>query len=100
MSSLSLVASAALVTGATFAFFSDEETSADNTFTAGSFDLTVDYQCLFNGQSCPWFETGSGWTLSDLGPTHKFFNFSEEHSIVPGEELLAFTLIRTHGRNW
>ncbi len=41
-SSLSILASAAVVTGATFAFFSDSETSTGNTFTAGRLDLTVD----------------------------------------------------------
>lgn len=40
-SSLSIIASAAVVTGATFAFFSDSETSAGNTFTAGKLDLKV-----------------------------------------------------------
>src|SRR5688572_21468959 len=39
--SVSIVASLALVAGATFAFFSDTETSSGNTFTAGQLDLKV-----------------------------------------------------------
>lgn len=41
LSSLSLISSVALVAGATFAFFSDTETSSGNTFTAGTLDLKV-----------------------------------------------------------
>ena len=41
LSSLSIVASLALATGATFAFFSDSGTSSNNSFAAGSFDLLL-----------------------------------------------------------
>ena len=41
--SLSVIAvAAAVVVGATTAFFSDTETSTGNTFTAGSIDLKID----------------------------------------------------------
>jgi len=41
MSALSVVTSLALMTGATYAFFSDSATSTGNTFAAGSFDLRL-----------------------------------------------------------
>ena len=42
LSVASIAAAGALIIGATFAYFSDTETSNNNTFTAGSLDLTVD----------------------------------------------------------
>lgn len=89
-SSLSIIASAAIVTGATFAFFTDTETSADNTFTAGGLDLKVDYQCYYNKPAdgtpnCPWEGVDgkkASWTETDLGAEHKFFNFTD---IKPGD---------------
>jgi predicted ribosomally synthesized peptide with SipW-like signal peptide len=47
LSAVSLASSAALLVGATFAFFSDVETSSGNTFTAGQLDLKV------NGSDVP-----------------------------------------------
>src|SRR3990167_6946670 len=41
LSVASIAAAAALVIGATFAFFSDEETSNDNLFSAGTLDLVL-----------------------------------------------------------
>lgn len=41
LSAASIAAAAALIIGATFAFFSDTETSSGNTFTAGTLDLQV-----------------------------------------------------------
>ena len=43
---------AAVVASSTGAFFSDTETSAGNTFTAGSLDLKVDSQSHYNGMMC------------------------------------------------
>lgn len=44
---------AAVVIGATGAFFSDEETSTGNIFTAGSIDLKVDHTyASYNGEDC------------------------------------------------
>lgn len=40
-----IAAAAAVIVGATTAYFSDTETSTGNTFTAGSLDLKVDSQC-------------------------------------------------------
>lgn len=85
LSVASIAAAAALVVGATFAFFSDSETSQDNVFAAGELDLQVDYDCYYNktadgDPNCP-FEPNS-WELTDLGPSHKFFNFDD---IKPGD---------------
>ena len=43
---------AAIVIGATTAYFSDTETSSGNTFTAGAIDLKVDNHCYYNGVEC------------------------------------------------
>lgn len=45
------VAAVVAVTG-TFAFLSDTETSANNTFIAGAIDLTIDNTCHFDGMVC------------------------------------------------
>jgi predicted ribosomally synthesized peptide with SipW-like signal peptide len=41
LSVASIIAAAALIVGATFAFFSDEETSSNNVFAAGNLDLVL-----------------------------------------------------------
>lgn len=103
----------ALVAGGTGAFFSDTETSTANTFTAGAIDLKVDSQQHYNNMVCVpntnttqdltdyWFQPEAGftpganqfpatgsvcdgtWTLTDLGPTHQFFDFGD---VKPGDE--------------
>ncbi|MEX0622166.1 MAG: TasA family protein [Candidatus Woykebacteria bacterium] len=82
---ITLVAAGALLVGATIAFFTDQETSQDNVFAAGSLDLKVDYDCYYNkiaddDPNCPWDD--SSWEETDLGPQHKFFNFND---IKPGD---------------
>lgn len=92
----------ALVVGGTGAFFSDTETSVGNVFTAGAIDLKVDSEQHYNGNECVNVGTsvpdyrwvGSStypvagtvcdgtWTLTDLGITHKFFNFGD---VKPGD---------------
>ena len=97
----------AAAAGATGAFFSDNETSTGNTFTAGAIDLKVDSQSHYNHMVCvvpqkgpstwqpevgfvpgpnQYPATGSPcdgtWTLTDLGPTNKFFNFGD---VKPGD---------------
>lgn len=84
-STASIFATAALFVGATFAFFTDEETSSGNVFAAGGLDLLVDYDCYYNKladgtPNCPW--DFSSWQQTDLGPEHKFFNFED---IKPGD---------------
>ena len=100
----------AAAAGATGAFFSDNETSTGNTFTAGAIDLKVDSTSHYDGLVCSnvgnaqtpnyaWqLETAStttarpeligtpcdgSWTLTDLGPKNKFFNFSD---VKPGDQ--------------
>lgn len=43
---------AAVVSGATGAFFSDTETSTGNNFTAGAIDLLIDNESYYNGNVC------------------------------------------------
>lgn len=62
----------ALVSGATFAFFQDTETSSGNTFSAGSLDLKIDFQCP---------EPGCDWGLRDLNGE----SFFKECDIKPGD---------------
>jgi len=69
---------AAIVIGATTAYFSDVETSSGNTFTAGSIDLKIDNECSYNGQQvddCTWIE-------KDLEDGDVFFNFTD---LKPGD---------------
>lgn len=88
LSTLSIFSALALVGGATFAFFSDTETSTGNTFTAGSLDLKVDNECHYNEvadltPNCPEPPEGvTTWSQTDLGPAHKFFYFTD---IKPGD---------------
>src|SRR3989338_7802742 len=73
-----IVAVAALVTGATVAFFNDTETSTGNVFTAGSIDLTVDSQgSSYNGNNL----LGTNFPAKDLDQEH-FFVFED---IKPGD---------------
>ena len=97
----------ALVFAGTQAFFSDEEESLGNVFTAGALDLKVDSVAHFNGMICEevdddifeWqpegdFQPGpehypqpgdpcdGTWEETDLGPSHKFFNFLD---LKPGD---------------
>ena len=105
LSGAAIVAAAALIIGATFAFFSDTETSTNNTFTAGAIDLKVDSTSHYNEAICianlnpqlapPFIWDGGGgwpipgtacdgtWTETDLGATHKFFNLTD---VKPGDD--------------
>ncbi len=94
---------AALGLGATGAFFSDNETSTGNTFTAGAIDLKVDSTSHYNNAVCvnglwqleanasstvdqyPVIGTacGGSWSLTDLGPQNVFFNFGD---VKPGDK--------------
>src|SRR3972149_4109128 len=58
LSALSLGVVAVVAVFATQAYFSDEETSVGNTFTAGKLDLTVDSECHYNGLVCKNVATG------------------------------------------
>jgi predicted ribosomally synthesized peptide with SipW-like signal peptide len=52
ISVFTVVLVAAAVVGGTMAFFSDEEKSTSNIFTAGGLDLKVDNTSYFNGYKC------------------------------------------------
>lgn len=98
----------ALAAGATGAFFSDTETSTGNVFTAGDIDLQIDSEQHYNGNICtlgdhdddaqtvdtyawvgqsaypvPGTACDGTWAMTDLGLTHKFFNFDD---VKPGDE--------------
>ncbi len=79
--SLSIIAAvAAIAVGGTVAYFSDTETSAGNTFTAGGIDLKIDYDCYFNKVADGTPNCG-GWDLKSL-TTERFFDFDD---IKPGD---------------
>ena len=69
---------AAVVIGATGAFFSDTETSTGNTFTAGAIDLTIDNTSYLNGA----FNSGTSWLQAVDLTNELFFNFSD---LKPGD---------------
>lgn len=84
LSLASIATAGALVAGATFALFTDTETSTGNTFEAGSLDLKVDSDCHYfqNGAEVQDGCDGFGnWEQTDLG-SEKFFNFTD---IKPGD---------------
>lgn len=91
LSGAMILAAAAVVIGATFAFFSDTETSQDNTFVAGDIDLKIDNTSYAIDHNIPNFNgTPSGvlvasintsWTLRDL-TVEKFFDFVD---LKPGD---------------
>jgi len=105
LSGAAIAAAAALIIGATFAFFSDTETSVNNTIQAGSIDLKVDSISHYNEAICianplpatapPFIWSGGEgwpipgtacdgtWTETDLGATHKFFNLTD---VKPGDD--------------
>lgn len=95
LSLATVAAAAALIIGASVAFFSDTETSQDNTFTAGALDLKVDSEAHYNGSICEdgtWAD-GEGWPVgercdgtweeTDLGETNQFFELTD---VKPGDE--------------
>lgn len=87
LSAASIALAAALVVGATFAFFSDSETSTGNTFTAGTLDLKVDSTCHYFQDNvdvgCGEGDAFGNWAQTDLeSGVHTFFNFDD---IKPGD---------------
>ena len=98
LSVASIAAAAALVIGATFAFFSDTETSTGNTFTAGKLDLKVDNTCYYNkladgDPNCSAPENGvTSWESTDLGAAHKFFYFTDVKPGDFGEDTVSLTV--------
>jgi|GEM_PF-2808798 len=87
-----LVFAGSVVAGGTGAFFSDEERSEGNMFTAGAIDLTVDSVAHYNGMICfdsgENFSDGYEWhpakTLEWVGPTVDEDGF---YQLIPGTDL-------------
>lgn len=69
---------------ATQAFFSDTETSTDNTITAGKLDLTVDNTARYyrDGVEVADYSTAHSWLAEDLSSNHKFYDLSD---VKPGD---------------
>lgn len=84
---------AGLVASGTVAFFSDNETSNGNTFSAGEIDLQIDNESYYNGE----FNQGTSWELADLddgqgpGPDGQyfFFNFLDLKPDDEGEDTIS-----------
>ncbi|TSC95402.1 MAG: hypothetical protein Athens101410_581 [Parcubacteria group bacterium Athens1014_10] len=73
---------AAIVIGATTAYFSDTETSTGNTFTAGAIDLKIDFDGYLNKIADGTPNAGT-WDEKDLVVgTDKFFYFTD---LKPGD---------------
>ena len=69
MSGMSIIASLALMGGATFAFFSDSAASTGNTFAAGTIDLQLDDNNEDVSQSVTGSITGAGMVPGGLAST-------------------------------
>lgn len=74
-----------LLVGATRAFFSDTETSANNRFVAGAIDLLIDNTSYYNGQP----NSRTTWGPSNLsdgqGPADGAYLFFEFDDLKPGD---------------
>lgn len=80
-SAVTILAMGGLLVGASIAFFSDEETSLDNTFTAGAIDLKVDFEGYYNKLADGDPNAGS-WAEKDLTTDDIFFDFDD---LKPGD---------------
>lgn len=110
LSASTLVVALAIVIGATYAFFSDNETSADNTFVAGAVDLKIGNESYYNGSVCtnvgtpeePEYEwvgvdgvypdglpCSSTWVINDLEEGSLFFDFDDIKPGDIGEDTIA-----------
>ena len=83
VSAVTILAVAAVVVGATTAFFSDTETSTGNVFAAGSIDLLIDNESylLSPETGLITYNGDLSWTWDDL-PGHLFFDYED---IKPGD---------------
>lgn len=79
LSAAAILASAALIVGAAFAFFSDTETSQNNSLVAGALDLKIDNTSYYNHAT----SSATTWDLKDLTSDDLFFDFTD---IKPGDE--------------
>ncbi|MEK7556713.1 MAG: TasA family protein [Patescibacteria group bacterium] len=81
LSSMSIFASLALVTGATFAFFSDVGTSNDNVFAAGDLTLQLD------DDNEPTFATNDDTVTASFGAS----------DMAPGDSVTDFVSLHNGG---
>lgn len=81
---LIVVASGAMLFGATGAFFSDVETSTANVLTAGAIDLKVDNESYYNGV----LNENTSWSKVDL-TLEKFFDFDDVKPSDYGEDTIS-----------
>jgi len=74
------------------AFFSDTETSVDNTFQAGAVDVKIDSQCHYfqDGSEVGCNDFGT-WTSGDLSQ-EKFFSFADVKPGDWGENTISLTV--------
>lgn len=94
-----VLAAAALIIGATFAFFSDTETSTGNTLVAGAIDLKIDNESYvidyltdtLNPTGALVANEGTSWDSTDL-VLEKFFNFEDIKPGDFGEDTISLTV--------
>ena len=84
-----IIVSGALLVGATFAFFSDTETSTGNTLLAGALDLKIDNTSYYNNV----LNQSTTWLPADL-TNQLFFNFDD---VKPGD--IGEDTISLHAEN-
>lgn len=83
--SLSLIGTVGvLAAGISSAFFSDTETSLDNTLQAGKLDLKIDNESYYNGV----LNVSTTWELDDL-TDQLFFNFLDIKPSDVGEDTIS-----------
>jgi len=85
----------AIAFGATRAYFSDTETSAGNTFTAGSIDLGIGNDSWYNGVEHPTTDWSLTYDLDDgSGPSaanaYRYFEFEDIKPGDWGEDTIEF----------
>jgi len=73
----------------TNAFFSDTETSKDNLFQAGEFDLGIDNHSYYNGVLNPETTWRVDYNIEDA-PPRQFFNFLDLKPGDWGEDTISF----------
>lgn len=86
---LTIVAVAAVTVGATGAYFSDTETSNNNSFTAGTLDLNIDggntNVVKFNLANLrPGSQSAGSWTLANVGSINGYLDI--ENIVVTNNE--------------
>jgi len=95
LSFASIALAAALIIGATLAFFSDQESSQNNALVAGAIDLKIDNESYLNGvlQDGTNGTADTTWELDDLND-QLFFNFEDIKPGDIGEDTISLQRIR------